>query len=599
MSNYHPAFSPQHVRWSPSQGQFIAHPTQQHTAVALPNRTTLDVPSRPGPRPRPGLIDEMKFWENAFPAAMQQLANTPEPQYGTKLQDQWSIRRTKTWANVQAKLEMAHRDYNFSFQGQHTQRFRQTMRRVADKVAPYLSQGLKVVPDSEFTRPVINVLGFVLDAYQKACEVRGMVEAGFDDIPVAFAKVEFYHHSFQGDENIIQASVNLVEATLKAVEGSVKYYVSAQVKHLGKAVTKGDNYQQDLLEALQDMQARSIALSNQAEMSFQYHMMANGDQARQSMWDMQQTLGRIETNNVYFAGLFNHALDLFNQGVWFPHSPASSRSTTPNPPMLPQHVQWSTDYLRSQMYIPDIDIVDLQQVFHSDADLMLEDRGRAQQVLSSPLFRDWLLGSGSTKLLVHGDFDTTNRVTPFSALCATLTQAFRMTPGNIGLIFFCGSHLLGDEYSGGVWMIRSLVAQLLHQYSQPFIDSDAGIDMDQVARGDMPALCALFDVLVRQLPSATTILCIIDSINEYEDKEYLQKVEDIILTLLNLVDERSRGGARIKLLFASPQPTTEVRKIFDVEPGTLLHMQQLPLTGESMHSSALQERLESEVMYNS
>lgn len=245
-------------------------------------------------------------------------------------------------------------------------------------------------------------------------------------------------------------------------------------------------------------------------------------------------------------------------------------------------------------------MADLDHIIHSDADLHLEDRGRAQQVLSSPLFRSWLLRPESAKLLVHGDFDPLALVTPFSALTAALTRAFRAVPGNIALVYFCSLHLLGDEHAGPVWMARSLVSQLLAQlrarYASLSIDLEGPVDLCRVLQGDVKALCMLFDALVRQLPAEVTLLCIIDGIREYEDREYLPDAERIIITLLDLVESRGRAGARVKLLLVSPQPTTEVRKVFDEEAGTLLHMQQLPLEGDSMHASALQERLESDIM---
>ena len=163
MSNYHPVFDSLQVQWSQTQGQFIAQRPQQSTAVALPTRRYLYVPSRPGPRPRPGLIDEMGFWEDAFPAAMKQLVILPEPQYGTELQAQCSIRGTKTWADVQAKLETAHLDYNFNFQKERTKGFRRVLRRGLDKATPYMKQGAKLIPGSDFTSPVLKVLDFVLD----------------------------------------------------------------------------------------------------------------------------------------------------------------------------------------------------------------------------------------------------------------------------------------------------------------------------------------------------------------------------------------------------------------------------------------------------
>lgn len=281
MSNYHPAFYSSQVQWSQNQGRFIA--------VALPARAFLDVPPHSEPRPRPKLIDEMKFWESVLPAAMKQLATVPEPQYGEGLQVQWSIRHTKTWADVQAKLEMARQSYNFEFDKARTKGIRKALRRGLDRTAPYVKQGAKLVPVSDFTSPVLKVLEFVLDvstgrpgddlvltilqAYEQASEARDKVESGFEDIPSMFADVEFWQQSFQNDENINQASIGVVLATLRGVEESMKFYVSSQAKRAVKAMAKGEHYQKELIEALQEMHTRSAALHHQADKSFKYHMM--------------------------------------------------------------------------------------------------------------------------------------------------------------------------------------------------------------------------------------------------------------------------------------------------------------------------------------
>jgi hypothetical protein len=162
MPNYHPAYNAQMANWSPSHGKFVAQASLISSAVS-PSHGTLDVPSRPPPRPPPGLINDMLFWEDIFPTAMQRLDKTTEPKYRNELRQQWSIRHTLTWPDIQAKLEMAQQDYNFRFQQRHIQSFRRTLRRVFEKVDPYLSQGLKAIPHIDTTTAVLTVVSFVLD----------------------------------------------------------------------------------------------------------------------------------------------------------------------------------------------------------------------------------------------------------------------------------------------------------------------------------------------------------------------------------------------------------------------------------------------------
>lgn len=143
-------------------------------------------------------------------------------------------------------------------------------------------------------------------------------------------------------------------------------------------------------------------------------------------------------------------------------------------------------------------------------------------------------------------------------------------------------------------MARSLAAQVLEQYPALSVLVEGGVDMERVVQGDVGAVCVLLEAVVQGLPAGVTVLCVIDGIDEYEDREYFADAERVLVTLLDLVEDRGTR-ARVKLLLVSARPTTEVRKVFDEEPGTLLHVQQLALEGDGMHVSALQERLESEI----
>ena len=203
-------------------------------------------------------------------------------------------------------------------------------------------------------------------------------------------------------------------------------------------------------------------------------------------------------------------------------------------PVLGGPPHWTPRELWSRLRIPNIDEEDLYNVSNRAGQILYEDRGRAEQVIGTTEFRDWFLDSNSTKLLIHGDFDTMDDVSPFSVLCATLHHAFRSTQGVIGLVFFCGCHIIRDEYFGGAVMIRSLIAQLLRQFPFAAIEGDFGsvIDLDNTNQ-----LCHYFIQLIRRLPSNMTVFCLIDGIKEYEREDYLHGMDDVIYSLLDLVAE--------------------------------------------------------------
>jgi hypothetical protein len=256
--------------------------------------------------------------------------------------------------------------------------------------------------------------------------------------------------------------------------------------------------------------------------------------------------------------------------------------------MLIEAQTWTPRDLWLRLRIPNVDEIDLQKALNSASDIIFSDRGRAKQVIQTRHLRDWMLSSSSGKLLIHGDFDDMGKTSPLSILIATVSQGFRTAPGVLSLVFFCGYHLWKDEHHGGSAMIRSLLAQLLIQFPFSNINPPADALPHDIENASIDQLCKLFTYLVRQLPPRTTVFCLIDGINEYEREGYIHGMDEVVFSLLGLVDEGSR--ARFKLLLTSPRPTVEVRKAFDQEDGALLHMQQLPVVGESVESDRIWNR---------
>ncbi|KAK7423573.1 hypothetical protein QQX98_001031 [Neonectria punicea] len=159
-------------------------------------------------------------------------------------------------------------------------------------------------------------------------------------------------------------------------------------------------------------------------------------------------------------------------------------------------------------------------------------------------------------------------------------MAFRRSSRIVSLVFFCGCHLLRDECHGGAAMILSLVAQLLQQVPSHIVPLDPGMPLDAIGSGDIQHLCRLFVHLMRQLPPGMTVFCLIDGIDVYEREEYFQGMAEVVRFLLALVKEGNQApGGRFKLLLTSPNTTLIVRKEFDPEPETLLHLAGLPRAG--------------------
>ncbi|KAJ2993645.1 hypothetical protein NUW58_g1776 [Xylaria curta] len=165
-----------------------------------------------------------------------------------------------------------------------------------------------------------------------------------------------------------------------------------------------------------------------------------------------------------------------------------------------------------------------QQAIHFDA----ESQGKAQWLMKTPEFGNWMQGRRSSILIADG---ATNGqillVSPMSGLCAALASGLADDDsGTITLFFFMGLHIGTDSTShdldGPQGMMRCLIAQLL---SSSLLEPNLGFltldDLEAYQRHDLKSLCNLFVRLVQQLPPGTDIFCIIDGISWYEQAPWL------------------------------------------------------------------------------
>jgi hypothetical protein len=245
--------------------------------------------------------------------------------------------------------------------------------------------------------------------------------------------------------------------------------------------------------------------------------------------------------------------------------------------------------------IEQIDQIDLYNIRNLAERISPEDRGRAEQVVETREFKQWMLSdkrwvySGSEwvfddedfhltwrtmKLLVHGDSNSNDNVSSLSVLCASLKKVLSTRRRFISLVFFCGRHLHGDKNPGPLAMIRSLVGQLLEQNPAYSAGVAQQVSMPDVERGNIPALCDLFRFLIGQLPSTITVFCMIDGVGLYEEEQYWDDMETILSFIQAFVEDEGIH-APVKLFLTSPQPTRYVWRTFQ-DGKSLLTMASVP-----------------------
>jgi hypothetical protein len=214
--------------------------------------------------------------------------------------------------------------------------------------------------------------------------------------------------------------------------------------------------------------------------------------------------------------------------------------------------------------------IDMDVISDSAALVNRRDQGRAEQLVSHPKFRQWVVKTSPAELLIHGHMrPSRTSVSPLSLFAASIVGSLRNIDRFCSIAFFCGQHTDSDDpLTGGAGIIKSLIAQLLAQ--RCFDDADLAhisqrVNLSLLKRDTekIQELCKLFALLVRRLRSDTTLFCVLDSVNLYEGEEYMQDmyVDRVLNDILSLTQDKN-VKAHVKILFTSPTDTNMIRKGF-------------------------------------
>ncbi|KAF5847605.1 hypothetical protein GGP41_000358 [Bipolaris sorokiniana] len=603
LSKYHPVFSSRSVKYDQMSRHYV--PASQ-ALVANTNNSLATPPASNAPPGSNGLpqrpewtdTNAMKFWNEVFPDAMIRFKSTKEPKGRSKTV--YHIRDKPNWDTIYETLELARSEYQRS--GGPVGWIRKVRRKVADNITPGAEAtkiASKLVPQDPIATPVVGAVEVVLDAVKTAATVRNQVLAGFDGVVPIFSDVEVFLSTFQGDVNIRNASIDLIAATLEAVERAIGFFISNEFFRGGKALLSGGDYEESLLESLTMIQTKARDLIQQALKShiFQFHMYSQ--ETRRVLEQLTNKVDILVTGNNKIEQLLrdhlqqkDRELEVARQeNIYLKVENGILRSTSPiqqsmwAPP--PQSAQapalgWyiSQDTLRNMIDTFDLDFADIAFVMDKKEQLSGKDKARAEQIIHTQLFQNWIVSASSSKLLVHWDLHRPKKiaeVSPLSVFCMTLVQSLRTKDRFMSALWFCGRHV--DESdpgarTGGRAMLLSLIDQLLRQFEFDTRPLHNHIDLVSLQEGGLEVLIKLLHSLVRQLPPQTTLFIIVDGAVLFERDQFEAEALRVFASLIILVADTS-VMASIKVLFTSTPGTHIVRGAFEPED-LILSVDNLP-----------------------
>ena len=185
---------------------------------------------------------------------------------------------------------------------------------------------------------------------------------------------------------------------------------------------------------------------------------------------------------------------------------------------------------------------------------------RSTWVLHSTEIGEFLAGSaGSALLLINGNSDATEFISPLSFVCAKISDMVSVSRHILLAIFFCGRHPdeLRNPRANAKGLLASLTGQLLMQVekrrlsefemSLPFVDNDT---YNAIHEEDMEALFRVFRGIVTQLPKGTIIFLLVDSLSAYENSTRKEDTVSLMRKLARFV--KSLKNVALKVLITCP-----------------------------------------------
>lgn len=188
--------------------------------------------------------------------------------------------------------------------------------------------------------------------------------------------------------------------------------------------------------------------------------------------------------------------------------------------------------------------------------------GRGRYILVTPQFQQLLSAPSCSVLLVDGHCqdECDGKVSPISVFCASLAATLAHNPSLMVLHFFAGQHSFFDDdpVRGPHGLMRSLICQVLLYPNQPSPSLEQVSDqvVQDIADGNINALCWLFKELLKRVVNVTTILCIVDSVSDFE-KDWVEELKIVFNGFRSLPDELN-PGVNLKLLMTNAGKSTEL-----------------------------------------
>ncbi|MCJ1438850.1 hypothetical protein MMC27_008240 [Xylographa pallens] len=424
-------------------------------------------------------------------------------------------------------------------------------------------------------------------------------------IPEYISNAERYKNIYKSTRNVklVQKTVLLYSSIVVALAEAFAYLGERSVVSFPKAFFLGQKYQKKLEEKLKAVLSATEAVKAEATLCLHevnaeglVRTIANEDQRRQDSAEAQaqnmqsdqklyQKLESVDEKINYLTNALDAAyrqlrssqfldpLTTMPQSQGYVQGDNISRSSSPmaaikRAALLPKQILRSLDFHREDAQN---DLIDRLQLGYS---MPLNQQGRAVDLISSDNLKNWLKVTSSDVLLVHGGSADEDTEEPLSFVSAKIITTVQDLDPVITIHYFCGLHRSerSKTVTGGdaQTMMSSLLGQLLIQGKYEFaLDFVTPHDLSMLKMDDLKTLCVIVGSLIKQLPPASALFCVLDGIFAFEDSTRSDDMIKALRYLVRLVHKSKDVSFKLLLTCAGD---CQFRRRYEIGEGQALLM---------------------------
>jgi hypothetical protein len=240
------------------------------------------------------------------------------------------------------------------------------------------------------------------------------------------------------------------------------------------------------------------------------------------------------------------------------------------PPLTEANWYISQDTLQRFFDMPHLDLNDMEFILDKKEQFSEKQLVQTEQIVNTQIFRNWIVSSSSSRLLIQWDNQRPTiiaDVSPLSVFCTNLAQALQAKERFMAVQWFCGRHIdpvEAGQYVGGRAMLMSLIHQLLRQRAFDTRRISQTLNLSRLHEGHLEEMMNLLGWLIRQLPKTITLFYLIDGVVFCERYEFCEESIPVLDLLYRLSTDMSIP-ATVKLLFTSTPGVHMIKSGFETE----------------------------------